>query len=83
MASATTLASSAGCTRPTAAIDPAKLAAMNLSFTTSAGSPLRELSRSLWQPLQLQAVGPRREHIGWPATGLQPGCAVLATVVSA
>ncbi len=56
---------------------------MNLSFTTSAGSPLREPPRSLWQPLQLHAVGPRLEHIGWSATRSQPGYAVLATVVSA
>ena len=56
---------------------------MNLSFTTSAGSPLCELPRSLWQPLQLHAVGPRVEHIGWPASRLQLGYAVLATVVSA
>ena len=32
---------------------------------------------------RLHAVGPRLEHIGWPATRLQPGYAVLATVVSA
>ena len=69
--------------RHTAAIVPPKLAAMNLSFTTSAGSSLRELPRSLWQPLQLHAVGPRVEHIGWPASRLQLGYAVLATVVSA
>ena len=56
---------------------------MNLSFTTSAGSPLRELPRSLWPPLQLHAVGPRREHIGWPATSSHLGYAVLATAVSA
>jgi hypothetical protein len=47
------------------------------------GRPLRELSRSLWQSLQLHAVGPLREHIGWPATRSQLGYAVLATVVSA
>jgi len=56
---------------------------MNLSFTTSAGSPLHELPRSPWQPLQLHAVGPRLEHLGWPASRSQLGYAVLTTVVSA
>ena len=71
------------CSRPTAAIGPPKLAAMNLTFTTSAGSPRREPPRSLWPPLQLHAVGTRVEHMGWPASRLQLGYAVLATVVSA
>ena len=56
---------------------------MNLLLTSSAGSPLCELPRLLWQPLQLHAVGPRLEHIGWSATSSHLGYAVLATVVSA
>ena len=72
-----------GRSRPTAAIGPAELTAINLLLTSSAGSPLCELPRSLWRPLQLHAVGPRVEHIGWPASRLRLGYAVLATVVSA